>query len=74
MKSISGRKPIYHGVTEAGEHVTIEEYIKGAFVKYINNDGTISKAITGEDGVLDTFFLCKVRQEADAGRPPRKWP
>ena len=42
-------KKIFHGVTEAGEHVTIEEYIKGAFVKYINNNGTISQAITGED-------------------------
>eukprot|EP00112_Aurelia_sp_Birch-Aquarium-sp1_P003782 Seg14268.1 transcript_id=Seg14268.1/GoldUCD/mRNA.D3Y31 product="hypothetical protein" protein_id=Seg14268.1/GoldUCD/D3Y31 len=41
-------KKIIHGVTEAGKNVTIEEYIKGSFVKYINNDGTISQIITGE--------------------------
>eukprot|EP00112_Aurelia_sp_Birch-Aquarium-sp1_P003199 Seg13562.1 transcript_id=Seg13562.1/GoldUCD/mRNA.D3Y31 product="alpha-protein kinase 2" protein_id=Seg13562.1/GoldUCD/D3Y31 len=41
-------KKIFHGVTEAGENVTIEEYIKGSFVKYINKDGTISQIITGE--------------------------
>ena len=32
---------IHYGVTEENEHVTVEEYIDGEFVKYINNTGLV---------------------------------
>ena len=32
---------IHYGVTEENEHVTVEEYINGEFVKYINNTGLV---------------------------------
>ena len=30
---------IYYGVTDENEVVTVEEYVEGTFMKYINNDG-----------------------------------
>ena len=32
---------IYMGRTDGGEYVTVEEYINGTFVKYINNNGVL---------------------------------
>ena len=34
-------KKVFMGKTDDGEYVTIEEYIDGDFVKYINNNGDI---------------------------------
>ncbi|XP_028416007.1 alpha-protein kinase 2-like [Dendronephthya gigantea] len=34
-------KKVFMGKTDEGKYVTIEEYIDGEFVKYINNDGYI---------------------------------
>ena len=35
-------KKVYLGQTNTGEYVTVEEFIDGDFIKYINNDGIVS--------------------------------
>ena len=37
---------IYLGKMEGGEVVTVEEFVKGSFDKYINNDGTLCATST----------------------------
>ena len=36
-------KKVYMGQTDDGEYVTVEEFIDGDFIKYINNDGFLCK-------------------------------
>lgn len=44
-------KHIYYGVTEKDEHVTVEEYIPGNFIKYINNTGLACVEASNEFGL-----------------------
>ena len=36
-------KKVFMGKTNSGELVSIEEYIEGDFIKYINNNGDVCK-------------------------------
>ena len=39
---------VHYGIMEKNEHVTVEEYINGEFVKYINNTGLICFDVSNE--------------------------
>ena len=40
--TVSEFKKVYLGQTNTGEYVTVEEFIDGDFIKYINNDGIVN--------------------------------
>ena len=46
MTSISGFLYWTIGVLNTGEYVTVEEFVPGTFVKYLNNDGRICGEVT----------------------------